>query len=159
MNVVTTATSRLKKLAERLSHELSVCVFDDQATSLVEQLRPLLDLQRLAKNVKLRGSSMIGSLEAKTFVSNGKKIASNIIQIPDVELAAQYKEFLRRLEKVTNRIKEKDLPQSIEILKMFLDSSKRLYLGIEMVIHVLSVASVSMSVESVVESHVSVYES
>ena len=134
-------------------------MFDDQGTSLVEQLRPLLDLQRLAKNVKLRGSSMIGSLEAKTFVSNGKKIASNIIQIPDVELAAQYKEFLRRLEKVTNRIKEKDLPQSIEILKMFLDSSKRLYLGIEMVIHVLSVASVSMSVESVVESHVSVYES
>ncbi len=82
---------------------------------------------------------MIGSLEAKTFVSNGKKIASNIIQIPDVELAAQYKEFLHRLEKVTNRIKEKDLPQSIEILKMFLDSSKRHYLGIEMVIHVLSV--------------------
>jgi hypothetical protein len=159
MNVVTTATSCLKKLAERLSHELSISVFDDQATSLVKQLRPLLDLQRLAKNVKLRGSSMIGSLEAKTFVSNGKKIASNIIQIPDVELAAQYKEFLRRLEKVTNRIKEKDLPQSIEILKMFLDSSKRLYLGIEMVIHVLSVASVSMSVESVVESHVSVYES
>ena len=33
MDVVTTVTSRLKKLAERLSHELSVSVFDDQATS------------------------------------------------------------------------------------------------------------------------------
>ena len=101
---------------------------------------------------------MIGSVETKTFVSNGKKIASNVIQIPDVDLAAQYKEFLRRLEKVTNGILEKDLPESIEVLKMFLDSSKRLYFGIEMVIHVLSVASVSMSVESVVESHVSVHE-
>ena len=93
---------------------------------------------------------MIGSVETKTLVSNGKKIASNIIQIPDVDLAAQYKESLRRLEKVTNVILEKDLPESIEVLKMFLDSSKRLYLGIEMVIHVLSVASVSMSDESVV---------
>ena len=158
MDVVTTVTSRLKKLAERLSRELSVSVFDDQATSLVEQLRPLLDLRRLATKVKLRGSSMIGSVETKTFVSNGKKIASNIIQIPDVDLAAQYKEFLRRLEKVTNGILEKDLPESIEVLKMFLDSPKRLYLGIEMVIHVLSVTSVSMSVESVVESHVSVHE-
>ena len=158
MDVVTTVTSRLKKLAERLSHELSVSIFDDQATSLVEQLRPLLDLRRLATKVKSRGSSMIGSVETKTFVTNGKKIASNIIQIPDVDLAAQYKEFLRRLEKVTNGILEKDLPESIKVLKMFLDSSKRLYLGIEMVIHVLSVASVSMSVQSVVESHVSVHE-
>ena len=66
---------------------------------------------------------MIGSVETKTFVSNGKKIASNIIQIPDVDLAAQYKEFFK---KVTNVILEKDLPESIEVLKMFLDSSKRL---------------------------------
>ena len=28
---------------------------------------------------------MIGSVETKTFVSNGKKIASNVIQIPDVD--------------------------------------------------------------------------
>ena len=103
---------------------------------------------------------MIGSVESKTFVSNGKKIASNVVQIPDVDLAAQYKECLRRLEKVTNGILEKDLPESIEVLKMFLDLSKRIYLKIEMVIHVLSVASVSMFVESVhvVESHVSVHE-
>jgi hypothetical protein len=159
MDVVATATTRIKKLAERLSEELSVSVFDDQATSLVEQLRPLLDLRRLANKVKLRGSTMIGSLEARTFVKNGKKIASNIIQIPDVELAAQYKEFLRRLEKVTSRIQEKDQPDSMGVLKMFLDSARGLYLGIEMVMHVLSVASISMSVESVVESHVSVYES
>jgi DNA-binding IclR family transcriptional regulator len=53
MDVVTMATSRLKKLAERLSHELRVSVFDDQTTSLVEQLRPQLDLQRLAKKEDL----------------------------------------------------------------------------------------------------------
>lgn len=47
MDVVETTTSRLKKMAERLSQENSV--FDDQATSMVEQVRPLLDLQRLAK--------------------------------------------------------------------------------------------------------------
>ena len=124
MDVVTTVTSRQKKLAEQLSHELSVSVFDDQATSLFEQLRPLLDLRRLATKVKLRGSSMIGSVETKTFVSNGKKIASNIIQIPDVDLAAQYKEFLRRVEKVTNGILEKDLPESMEVQKIFLDCQK-----------------------------------
>ena len=101
----------------------------------------------------------LGPAVTVTFVKNGKKIASNIIQIPDVELAAQYKEFLRRLEKVTSRIQEKDQPDSMGVLKMFLDSARGLYLGIEMVMHVLSVASISMSVESVVESHVSVYES
>ena len=67
---------------------------------------------------------MIGSVETKTFVSNGKKIASNIIQIPDVDLTAQYKEFLRRLEKVTNGILEKDLPESMEVQKIFLDCQK-----------------------------------
>ena len=114
-DVVETTTSRLKKMAERLSQENSV--FDDQATSMVEQVRPLLDLQRLAKKIKLRGSSMIGSVEAETFVSNGKKIASNIIQIPNVELAAQYKEFFSRLEKVTNGIQEKDLPENMEVFR------------------------------------------
>ena len=49
MDVVETTTSRLKKMAERLSQELRDSVFDDQATSMVEQVRPLLDLQRLAK--------------------------------------------------------------------------------------------------------------
>ena len=115
MDVVETTTSRLKKMAERLSQENSV--FDDQATSMVEQVRPLLDLQRLAKKIQLRGSSTIGSVEAEKFVSNGKKIASNIIQIPNVELAAQYKEFLSRLEKVTNGIQEKDLPENMEVFR------------------------------------------
>jgi hypothetical protein len=82
-----------------------------------------------------------------------RKLRQISSKLPDVELAAQYKEFLCRLEKVTNGTQEKDLPQNMEVLEMFLDSSKGLYLGIEMVIHVLSVASVSMSVESVVVSH------
>lgn len=59
---------------------------------------------------------------------------------------------------MTNGIRKKDLPKSMDVFKMFLDSSKGLYLGIEMVIHVLSYASISMSVELVFDSHVSVYE-
>ena len=63
---------------------------------------------------------MIGSVEAETFVSNGKKIASKIVQIPNVELAAQYKEFLRRLEKVTNGDKRKMVTRKSDKRKIYL---------------------------------------
>eukprot|EP00112_Aurelia_sp_Birch-Aquarium-sp1_P017082 Seg3933.1 transcript_id=Seg3933.1/GoldUCD/mRNA.D3Y31 product="hypothetical protein" protein_id=Seg3933.1/GoldUCD/D3Y31 len=69
----------------------------------------------------------------------------------------QYREFLSRMQNSTLDIPDSGL-KSLDILKMFPQGSKKLYEGIGMIVHVLSVASVAMTVESVVESHVSVYE-
>jgi hypothetical protein len=52
----------------------------------------------------------------------------------------------------------KRIYDSIELIKIFLESERNLYLDIEMIMHVICIAAASMSVESVIESMVSIYE-
>lgn len=47
---------------------------------------------------------------------------------------------------------------SIELIKVFLMNERKLYVDIEIAIHVICVTAASMSVESVIESMVSIYK-
>eukprot|EP00112_Aurelia_sp_Birch-Aquarium-sp1_P013876 Seg2973.2 transcript_id=Seg2973.2/GoldUCD/mRNA.D3Y31 product="hypothetical protein" protein_id=Seg2973.2/GoldUCD/D3Y31 len=156
-NVTSAVSNNLQKLARRLSNELKEHVFDEKTLEVIKITRPLVDLQTLTLKVRARGVPLITTLESNIFIKNAKEIASNIRCVPDSEMRLQYREFLSRMQNSTSDIPDSGL-KSLDILKMFLQSSKKLYKGIEMIVHVLSVASVAMTVESVVESHVSVYE-
>ena len=64
--------------------------------------------------------------------------------------------MIRRLERCVSPL-DKEL-SSIELTEVFLEGERRLYIDIEMVMHAICVAAASMSIESVIESMVSVYE-
>ena len=44
---------------------------------------------------------------------------------------------------------ELDKLQTLDIMQTFLNSTKKLYVGVEMVMHVFCVAAIKMSVESI----------
>ena len=48
--------------------------------------------------------------------------------------------------------------KSIDVIKRFLSKNEKLYEGIEFIMHSISAACVAISVESIVESVVSIYE-
>ena len=70
----------------------------------------------------------------------------------------QFNTFLHRLHSVTQFKPCNDLEKSDpkEIIKYFMQHEK-LYIGIELVMQATAVASVKISVESIVESFISVY--
>ena len=67
-------------------------------------------------------------------------------------------DFLRKLEAIIDTDTDESELKSMEIFRIFLSTEQKLYLNVEMVIQVLCDAATSMSVESVVESWVSIYE-
>ena len=62
------------------------------------------------------------------------------------------------MESVVDEIDEEDL-NSMKIIQHFLASRNNLYLDIDLILHAISTAAVTKSVESVIESWVSVSES
>ena len=92
MDVVETTTSRLKKMAERLSQENSV--FDDQATSMVEQVRPLLDLQRLAKKSNCEDLARLDLQRQKNLSAMERKLHQTSSKYPMQNQPPSIKNFL-----------------------------------------------------------------
>ena len=75
-------------------------------------------------------------------------------------LLNQYMEFCKRLANITSCYTDDQLCEvdPKELIKMFLDPAKDLYLNIKMIMQDISVYCVKQSVESVLESLVSRYE-
>lgn len=133
-------------------------VFDSDDLEMIEHLRILLDMESLAMKLKLRGASQIAALESKKFIETAKIVAVELQEFEDEELRIQYRTFLRRLEAVVDDVDEEEL-DSMKIIQHFLASRNNLYLDIELILHAISTAAVTKSVESVIESWVSVSES
>ena len=144
-------------MAKRLHDDLKDNVYTEDDKALIEDLRILLDLNALALNVSNRGVPLISALEGPKFVKTSKKIAPHLEVIPDSELRDQFREFLRRIEQETAQMKPHEI-ESLELFRIFLDSKKALYQEIELIIFSISTAAVTVSVESIIESYVSIYE-
>ena len=120
-------------------------------------MRPIIDLRSLALKVKQKGAAHVLALDGEQFTKVSKQLATNIVDVPDSEIRIQFREFIRRLERHVAQLNEEDLC-SIKLIKVFLETERKLYVDIEMVMHVICVAAASMSAESVIESMVSIYE-
>ncbi len=85
-------------------------------------------------------------------------ITSSLDDIPDKELRDSYKRFLRTLE---DNAKSKDMKKvtSMTVLQDFVKSDMKLFDGVEIALQGILCAAVKVSVESVVESLVSRFES
>ena len=79
-------------------------------------------------------------------------------RVSEQEFKDQYREYVRRLESLT-RTEEKKHLSDMEMLEMFLDpSNHHLYKDIEASISVMARGALLISVESVVESWISIME-
>ena len=92
------------------------------------------------------------------FIEKARIITPDISDITDQELRLQYRDFLNKIENNLSDDAEDTKLKSMDILKMFLSPELKLYENVETIVHILCTAATTMSVESVVESWVSVYE-
>ena len=108
--------------------------------------------------LKLSGASHVAAVQSKLFIKKARELSTDLCDISDEELRFQYMDFLRKLEGHIED-QDEDVISSMNIFKSFLSSDLKLYHNVELIIHALCVAATSISVESIVESWVSIYES
>ena len=147
----------LKEYSGSLGTNLVAKVYRAEDKKLIESIRVVLDLESLAIRLKLSGSAHVAALHSKIFIEKSHEISSQIRDIPDQELRIQLRDFLRKLEALVEDIDEDQL-RSMDLFRSFLSTDLNLFENIEMIIQIMCDAATSMSVESVVESWVSIYE-
>ena len=125
---------QLSELADEMSKKLLKDVFDEATKEVINCVRNVLDLETLARQVKMCGSPHVAALGSVQFIESARKIVSDLSEISDQELRLQFNTFLSRLEDYVEDIDEDNL-NSLKIFKDFLDTKLSLYKGIEMIIH------------------------
>ena len=145
-------------LLTRLEKDLRTEVFDESTVKLIEKIRFVTDLKSLAKEILKKGYIVVAAKNGRLFNEYVRAITSSLDDVPDEELRDSYRRFARILEEY---VKTNDMKKitSMSILKDFLKTDSKLYEGVELVLHGIVCAAVKVSVESVVESLVSRYES
>ena len=91
-------------------------------------------------------------------MKSSRKISGTLDDIPDIEIKENFAKFLKVLEANTKHIDDENQLDSKSLIKLMMDDEK-LYSGIELTLQSIATSAVKISVESVVESLVSRYES
>ena len=149
----------VQSLAKALHEKLKDNVFPQQQKNYINDLKQITDLQMLHAEVIEKGHLRVWN-ETKQKID---KIAREIVpQGPDFfktgnPLEDEYKLFLSKLEKNIKRNTSKEA-DSKELIKLFINSKEKLYVGIKKMIHLLCIASVGTGIESIVESHMSIFK-
>ena len=92
------AKTEIVTLAERLHHDLSKELFEDESVEQIENTRKVCDLESICKQIRAKGSILVGTLLADSFVDSARKITKTIHEVPDKTLKENYKSFLKTLE-------------------------------------------------------------
>ena len=151
---------RLKTLCWRLHHDLSNEVYDVGTVDIIENCRVVCDSRSLLLNLVRKGSVLVGLEEARRFVDAVRKITGSVSSITDEDLIRQYQTFVDCMEKVfikTAYFPDISKTDSKEIIQSILSNHIN-FNTVRVIVHCICVASVKVSVESVVESLVSQYE-
>ena len=145
------ATFKSNRQLAALTKELSSEVYDSQTIQIIESTRNILDLPNLAKNINENGSSFIkvAITSFPVFYESVRKIpVRSLNDVSEEELSKQYKEFLKRLGKISKSLVVSEELNGIDpkvLIKKFFDPKGELYEGIEMVLQAIAVASVKHS--------------
>ena len=149
---------KLALYSKTLGLNLAAKVYQEKDRIMIETIRYFLDLETLSLKLKLSDSAHVAAIQSCSFVQKSRELVPAVSEISEEELSLQYRSFLRKLESFVED-KDEDEIKSMEVFKSFLSSDLGLYENIEYVIHILCVAATSITVESIVESWVSIYES
>ena len=112
----------------------------------IELIRELSDLRELAAKVREHGAVSVGLMLGENFVVNVRKLTNSVDHIPTEALKECYQNFLKAFEKYIED-KEVDNIDSKTVIKDFMRSDDKLYLGNELIIHCLLAMAVKYSVE------------
>ena len=125
---------------------------------MIEPPRHFTDFISLAIRIKERSAPVINALESKQFSKCCQKVCRSVKDVTSEELRNQFYKLTKRLAILTKdkSIKELEEINSKDLIKR-ISSSPELYEGIELVLRATYEASIKLSVESVAESVISVY--
>ena len=131
-------------------------VYREEDIKIIKNTRVVLEAKNLMNSVIARGASTVSNLTWSRFQGSCVVIDPSLLnRVTEEELKAQYREYVRRQESLAKESAKREL-SDMEFLEVFLDPAKKdLYSDIE---SVMVRASLLISVESVVESWISVME-
>ena len=156
-DVFSVTNEKANMLCSRLGNDLGSEVYDPESVKLVNTIRGILDLKSLIITLRGKGIPLTAALKITKFIEDCRKLCHHLKDINDAIISKQYQLFLVRLNELCKSVPTKDL-KSIEILTKLFKTSNKLYEGIEIIMQILNVAAVSMGIESILESQISVYE-
>ena len=146
----TLENDKLQELLTTLYKGLKEEVFHEDTVTAVFYTKTILHLPSIVLKLKDQQNGGYIKVAATEFT----------VHSLDIILMDQYKEFLQRLEKVTEHYSRYELgeldPETI--IKQFIIPKGNLFCGIEMIIQAISVSCVKVSCESVLESLLSIFE-
>ena len=153
----TKTKKQLKEFIDDLLDELKD-VFRESDIKIIEHTRCLTDWAGLAARMKERSRVIVFNLEKDKFCNSAMKIARSVRVVTMATLEDQFYKFTKRLEIVTSHETAKSLHEkdSKDLINLF-SCTPSLYEGIELIMQSAYVAAIKVSVESVAESVISVY--
>ena len=133
--------------------------YGEEDIKVIKNTRVLLEARILMQSVVSRGASTVANLTFDRFLASAVEVDTELLQRADKqELRVQYREYLKRLEILSKVPANREL-SDMELLELFLHpDNKQLYENVEAVLSVMARAALLISVESVVESWISVME-
>ena len=155
--VVETSNSKALSVVEFLYHGLKDKVYSDSDRRLITHCQRLTDMEILMASTARAGAAQTASLlwrswrEAIEFIDRGR------LKISMDEYRTQHRELCRKLEVLSGESGAGEM-SSLEILGRIFSSKGELCKDVEGLLEVVARAMVSTSVESIVESWVSVLE-
>ena len=149
--------TKLESLVKRLSTDLKKDTFEKATVECIEIIRNVSDVRSFAIEVRKHGAVQTSHRIGQQFLESSRKISGTLDDIPDIEIKENFAKFLKVLEANTKHMEEKQL-DSKSLIKLMMDD-ENIYTGIELTLQSIATSAVKISVESVVESLVSRYES
>ena len=158
-SIIKAVEKRATDLVTHLSSRLEGKVYRDQDIKVIKNTRVLLSARSLMLSVKARGAATISNLTWEKFLISSVEVDSTLLQrVSEEELKAQYREYVRRLERVGEDPANKEL-SDMDLLELFLKpENQNMYQDIEGVMSSMVRAALLISVESVVETWISTME-
>jgi hypothetical protein len=133
-------------------------LYSDVDKEMVKNIREVLDLEHKLKEIQSSSPAVVSQQTMKGFIESADYIDHDLdIKIEKYEMREQYQVFIRKLADLSLK-KESEKLSSMSILMIMMNTEGKLYEGCEAVMDILCQAAVKMSVESVVESWISVLE-
>ena len=159
LNQIDESFTELQSLVMVLYQKLNDEVFPAAHVAYINELKQITDLKELYRDVKETGHLTVWNNTKQEIFSIAEKIIPHSKEVLNTggSLTDQYKLFLSKLEKEITLNKNK-VADSKELIKLFLNSDRKLFRGIEKVLHLICIASVGAGIESIIESHISIFK-
>ena len=133
-------------------------VYSPEDLEMMEHIRTVLDLKKYLGEVKDLGSAGAAQKTTLKFMQAAEFIDPDIrIRCSRTEMRAQHQEFSRKLAEIV-KMKDSEKLESMEIMVLLMETDGKRYEGCEVILDVLCQAAAMKSIESVVESWISVLE-